>query len=45
MPSDATLQANKGIDTYYLEIDRRDRQTGENQVNFTDERVAGGRNV
>jgi hypothetical protein len=45
MPSDTTLQANKGIDTYYLEIDRRDRQTGENQVNFTDERVAGGKNV
>jgi hypothetical protein len=45
MPSDPTLQSAKTIDTYYLEIDRGNRKTGSNQLNFTDEKIAGGNNV
>jgi hypothetical protein len=45
MPSNVTLQNNKTIDTYYLEIDRGNRATGDNQLSFTDEKLAGGSNV
>lgn len=45
MPSNVILQNNKTIDTYYLEIDRGNRATGDNQLSFTDEKLAGGSNV
>jgi len=45
MPNGVTFQANKTIDTYYLEINRGTRATGENQLNFESELVAGGDEV
>jgi hypothetical protein len=45
MPNDVIFQANKTIDTYYLEIDRGNRKTGENQLSFESELVAGGDNA
>jgi len=45
MPNGVIFQANKTIDTYYLEIDRGNRKTGQNQLSFESELVAGGDNV
>ena len=45
IPNDVIFQANKTIDTYYLEIDRGNRKTGDNQLNFESEFVAGGDDV
>ena len=43
MPTTAGLQEQKTFDKYYLQIDRpAGRQTGDNQLSFTDEKTAGG---
>ena len=48
MPTNATLNANKTIDSYFLEVKRSgrtnlpDRATGINQLSFTDEGFGGG---
>ncbi|MBU46044.1 MAG: hypothetical protein CMD28_01310 [Flavobacteriales bacterium] len=48
MPTNATLNANKTIDSYFLEAKRTgrtnlpDRSTGINQLSFTDEGFGGG---
>ena len=42
IPNNPILQEHKDIDTYYLEIDRENRKTGDNQLNFSEEVVAGG---
>ena len=49
MPTNATLQSLKGIDSYFLEIERgagrpnlQNRSSGINQVSFTSEKIAGG---
>ena len=43
MPTDAGLQGLKTFDKYYLEVNRpAGRQTGENQLSFTDDKTAGG---
>lgn len=45
MPSNVTLQNNKTIDTYYLQIDRGNRKTGDNQLSFDSELISGGSDV
>ena len=45
MSNGVAFQGSKTIDTYYLEINRGTRATGENQLNFESELVAGGDEV
>lgn len=45
MPTDSALKASKNIDTYYLQIDRSNRPSGDTQLSFTDEKSIGGTNV
>lgn len=45
MPTDSALKGSKNIDKYYLQINRSNRPSGDNQLSFTDERSIGGVNV
>ena len=45
MPTDSTLSASKDIDKFYLSAGRSVRNTGDNQVSFTNEKTAGGSNT
>ncbi len=45
IPAGVVFQANKTIDTYYVEIDRGNRRDGPNMLNFESEFVAGGDKV
>jgi hypothetical protein len=45
IPSAVVFQANKTIDTYYIEIDRGNRRDGPNMLNFASEFIAGGDEV
>jgi hypothetical protein len=45
MPTDAALKASKNIDKYYLQINRSNRPSGDNQLSFSDERSLGGMEV
>lgn len=45
IPAAVVFQANKTIDTYYVEIDRGNRRDGPNMLNFDSEFIAGGDDV
>ena len=45
MPTDSTLSSSKDIDKFYLSAGRSVRNTGDNQVSFTNEKTAGGSNT
>jgi hypothetical protein len=45
LPSNSTLKSLRGLDTYHLQIGRGQRETGNSQVSFTDEKVVGGKVV
>lgn len=45
IPAAVVFQANKTIDTYYVEIDRGNRRDGPNMLNFESEFIAGGDEV
>ena len=45
IPVAVVFQANKTIDTYYVEIDRGNRRDGPNMLNFDSEFIAGGDDV
>ena len=45
MSNNPAIQDRKGIDDYYVEISRADRDSGDDQLNFVDEVVGGGNNV
>jgi hypothetical protein len=45
IPAEVVFQANKTIDTYYVEIDRGNRRDGPNMLNFESEFIAGGDEV
>ena len=45
MPSDATLKANRDLDTYHIQVTRTDRASGDNQLSFASENSVGGNNI
>lgn len=45
MPSDTDLKAAKDFDKYYLQFNRGNRASGDNQISFTDNKFAGGYNI
>jgi len=42
LPSNAYLKSLRDLDTYHVQVDRGDRSSGNNQVNFTEETIVGG---
>ena len=45
MSNNPAIQNRKGIDDYYVEISRADRDSGDDQLNFNNEVVGGGNDV
>ena len=45
MPTDTELKTSVDLDTYYLQIDRTTRSTGDNQLSFIDQNYVGGKNI
>jgi len=45
MPSNTTLNDLRDYDSYFLEVNRGTRSSGDTQLNFTEEKFAGGSNI
>jgi hypothetical protein len=45
MPTNPTLVGQKDLDKYYLQFNRENRSTGDNQLSFADEKVVGGTEI
>ena len=45
LPSDTTLKGLRDLDTYYLQVDRGHRSTGNSQVSFVDQKSVGGKSI
>jgi len=45
LPSDATLKGLRDLDKYHIQVSRGARDSGTNQVSFTNQTVVGGTNI